>query len=196
VDIRKRYKKAGNKMGLDIVEGLTAGEYRKNNSENRSSKIEVWTILVDIISEQLAIDKNLITKNAEFIKDLGAEEKEGSVGMKKLGLILLLFLMVSLSLFSETKEEIAFNERLEKTRYPVELDFKGTPLSEILAIISKMSGITIVASTNTENMPVDLYLPKGQNLKKIIDTLKTTNGLSSKFIDDKILLYKEYTVVD
>ena len=60
-------------MGLDIVEGLTAGEYRKNNSENRSRKIEVWTILVDIISEQLAIDKNLITKNAEFIKDLGAE---------------------------------------------------------------------------------------------------------------------------
>ncbi len=60
-------------MGLDIVEGLTAGEYRKNNSENRSSKIEVWTILVDIISEQLAINKNLITKNAKFIKDLGAE---------------------------------------------------------------------------------------------------------------------------
>ena len=60
-------------MGLDIVDGLTASEYRKNNSENRSSKIEVWTILVDIISEQLAIDKNLITKNAEFIKDLGAE---------------------------------------------------------------------------------------------------------------------------
>ncbi len=57
----------------DIVEGLTADEYRKNNWENRSSKIEVWTILVDIISEQLAIDKNLITKNAEFIKDLGAE---------------------------------------------------------------------------------------------------------------------------
>lgn len=57
----------------DIVEGLTADEYRKNNLENRSSKIEVWTILVDIISEQLAIDKNLITKNAKFIKDLGAE---------------------------------------------------------------------------------------------------------------------------
>ena len=41
--------------------------------EKITQKIEVWTILVEIISEQLAIDKNLITKNADFIKDLGAE---------------------------------------------------------------------------------------------------------------------------
>ena len=109
--------------------------------------------------------------------------------MKKFGMILLLFLMVSLSLFSETQEERAFNEISEGIKYPVELDFKDKPLSEVLSIISKMSGVRIVAASNTEKMTVDIYLPKGQNLKKIIDTLKTTNGLSSKFINDTIVLY-------
>lgn len=81
--------------------------------------------------------------------------------MKKL-MLLILFTFSVIMMYGATKEEIAFEERLERTRYPVELDFKGTPLSDVLGIISKMSGITIVASSNTVNMPVDLYLPRGQ----------------------------------
>lgn len=115
--------------------------------------------------------------------------------MKKL-MLLILFTFSVIMMYGATKEEIAFEERLERTRYPVELDFKGTPLSDVLGIISKMSGITIVASSNTVNMPVDLYLPRGQNLKKIVDTLKTTNGLTSKLINDTMVLQKETGIKD
>ncbi len=112
--------------------------------------------------------------------------------MKKL-LMLILFTFTVIMMYGATKEEIVFEERLERTKYPVELDFKGTALSDVLGIISKMSGITIVASSDTVNMPVDLYLPRGQNLKKIIDTLKTTNGLTSKLINDTMVLSKAGT---
>lgn len=109
--------------------------------------------------------------------------------MKKL-FMLILFTFTVIMMYGATREEIAFEERLERTKYPVELDFKGTALSDVLGIISKMSGITIVASSDTVNMPVDLYLPRGQNLKKIVDTLKTTNGLTSKLINDTMVLSK------
>ena len=117
------------------------------------------------------------------------KNKGGKPAMKKL-LLIILFVVSVVLMYGAAKEEIAFDERLERTRYPVELDFKGTPLSDVLGIISKMSGITIVAASNTVNMPVDLYLPRGQNLKKIIDTLKTTNGLTSKLINDTMVLSK------
>lgn len=110
--------------------------------------------------------------------------------MKKL-LLIILFVVSVVLMYGAAKEEIAFDERLERTRYPVELDFKGTPLSDALSIISKTSNVTIVASSTIANLPIDLYLPKGQTLKRVIDTIKSTNGLTSKVVNDTMILSKD-----
>ncbi|MGM0507871.1 MAG: carboxypeptidase regulatory-like domain-containing protein [Fusobacteriota bacterium] len=86
-----------------------------------------------------------------------------------------------------------FQEKLEQTRYPVELDFKGTPLSDALSNISKTSNVSIVASSEIANLPIDIYLPRGQTLKKVIDTIKNTNGLVSKIVNDTMILSKAQT---
>ncbi len=101
------------------------------------------------------------------------------------GLVLLSFTTVFANKASD------FEERLSRAKYPVELDFKGTPLSDALSNISKTTNISIVASSEIANLPIDIYLPKGQTLKKIIDTLKNTNGLVSRVVNDTMILSRE-----
>ncbi len=110
--------------------------------------------------------------------------------MKKI-LLLILFTLSVFFAYGATKEEIMFEDKLDKTKYPVELDFKGTPLSDTLSIISKTSGVTIVAAAPIANLPIDLYLPKGQTLRRIIETIKNTNGLISIVNGDTMILSKE-----
>jgi general secretion pathway protein D len=87
-----------------------------------------------------------------------------------------------------TAESIAFQKKLAAKKYPYELDFKGTSLSDALSIISKTSNVSIVAAAAVADKKIDLYLPKGQSLKKIIDTIKTTNGLVEKIQNDTLIL--------
>lgn len=115
-------------------------------------------------------------------------------------LMLLLSVLVTSSLFGAetprssvkatkaTAEAIAFEKKLETKKYPYELDFKGTSLSDALSIISKTSNVSIVAAATVADKKIDLYLPKGQTLKKIIDTIKTTNGLVSQIQNDTMIL--------
>lgn len=111
--------------------------------------------------------------------------------MKRTKLVIILIIL--LSLFNvinaaDTKEAIEFEQKLESIKYPVELDFKGTPLSDALSTISKTSNIGIVAASDIADLPIDLYLPSGQSLKKIIDTIKNTNGLSSRVVNGTMIL--------
>lgn len=110
--------------------------------------------------------------------------------MKNKFFVLVLFLISTLCLFAASKEEIKFEEKLSRTKYPYELDFKGTPLSDALSTISRTSNVTIVASSEVADLSIDLYLTKGQTLKKIIDTIKSTNALISNVVNETMILTK------
>ncbi|NLK61947.1 MAG: type II secretion system protein GspD [Fusobacteria bacterium] len=86
--------------------------------------------------------------------------------------------------------EEAFMKKLDGVRYPAELDFKGTSLSDALSIISRTSGVTIVAAAPVADKKIDLYLPRDdkKTLKRVIDTIKSTNGLTSKVLNDTLIL--------
>jgi len=103
-------------------------------------------------------------------------------------LIVGLFLLSFIVSFANKTAD--FEKRLARAKYPVELDFKGTPLSDALSNISKTTNLSIVASSEIANLPIDIYLPKGQTLKRVIDTLKNTNGLVSRVVNDTMILSK------
>lgn len=86
--------------------------------------------------------------------------------------------------------EEAFMKKLDGVRYPAELDFKGTSLSDALSIISRTSGVTIVAAAPVADKKIDLYLPRDdrKTLKRVIDTIKSTNGLTSRVLNDTLIL--------
>lgn len=103
-------------------------------------------------------------------------------------IVLLMIMMVSVPMLG--KESSGLEKKLERTKYKNELDFKGIALSDALSTISKTSGISIVATSDVANLKIDLYLPKGQTLKKIIGTIKNTNRLISQDINGTLILSK------
>ncbi|BDU49585.1 secretin N-terminal domain-containing protein [Haliovirga abyssi] len=107
--------------------------------------------------------------------------------MKKLAAVLFAFVFLIGNIYGATSES-RFEKRLEKIKYPSELDFKGTPLSDALSTISKTSNINMVAASEIADLPIDLYLPKGQTLKRIIETIKNTNGLVSRIVNGTMIL--------
>lgn len=106
--------------------------------------------------------------------------------MKKNIFIVLLLMLTSIISFSAEINDI--EKKLEMIKYPYELDFKGTPLSDALSSISKTSNISIVATSEIADLPIDLYLPAGRTLKMIIDTIKNTNGLVSRIVNNSIIV--------
>ncbi|WP_134113196.1 secretin N-terminal domain-containing protein [Hypnocyclicus thermotrophus] len=82
----------------------------------------------------------------------------------------------------------AMMDRLERVIYPNELDFKNVKLADALSIISKTSGITIVAESKVKDNMIDLYFVKGQNLKEILDAVMVANNLQAKEVNNIIIL--------
>lgn len=103
-------------------------------------------------------------------------------------LIMTLFLSIVSNALAATLEE-----RMDKIVYEKELDFKNVPLSDVLSIISKTSGITIVPEAEIGNLNIDIYFGKGQSLGEIIRTLKATNGLNSRELNSVLILGKNIT---
>ena len=82
-------------------------------------------------------------------------------------------------------------DKINKIVYSKELDFKNVPLADVLSIISKTSGVTIVPDAEVGSLNVDLYFSKGQSLGEIIRTLKITHKLTSKELNNVIILGKD-----
>ena len=68
-------------------------------------------------------------------------------------------------------------DKINKIVYSKELDFKNVPLADVLSIITKTSGVTIVPDATVGNINVDIYFGKGQSLGEIIRTIKLTHNL-------------------
>lgn len=101
--------------------------------------------------------------------------------------LLVLILFSSISFFSFASK---LEDRMKKIIYEKELDFKNVPLSDVLSVISKTSGISVVAEGTVATTDIDLYFGRGQSMDDIIKTIKTTHNLNSRELNNVLILGK------
>ena len=94
-----------------------------------------------------------------------------------------------LTVFSITFGEslAVLNKRMVASRFNSEIDFKDVVLSDALSVLSKSTGITMVTDSSAKDVPLDLYIGRGKNLKEVVDTLKVTNNLKTKVVGDIVV---------
>lgn len=104
--------------------------------------------------------------------------------MKKYIFILLIIFTVGATTFGATIK------KLPQSRFEEDMDFNGTKLSDALALMSKVTKVTMVADSEVKDVVIDLYINKGQPLREVLDIIKVTNGLEEVYIGKIIMLTK------
>jgi general secretion pathway protein D len=104
--------------------------------------------------------------------------------MKKYIFILLIIFTVGGTTFGATIK------KLPQSKFEEDMDFNGTRLSDALALMSKVTGVTMVADSEVKDVVIDLYINKGQPLREVLDIIKVTNGLEEVYIGKIIMLTK------
>ncbi len=104
--------------------------------------------------------------------------------MKKYIFILLVIFTVGATTFGATIK------RLPQSKFEEDMDFNGTKLSDALALMSKVTKVTMVADSEVKDVVIDLYINKGQPLREVLDIIKVTNGLEEVYIGKIIMLTK------
>ena len=105
--------------------------------------------------------------------------------INKMLIVSLFFSVITLSFAGPLEDKI------DKIKYEKELDFKNVPLADVLSIISKTSGVTIVPDSQVGNLNIDIYFGRGQSLGEIIRTLKVTHKLTTRELNSVIVLGKD-----
>lgn len=105
--------------------------------------------------------------------------------MRKSNLFTIIILMITMFV-SANAENV--QDKLDKVVYRSELDFKDVPLTDVLANISKASGLTIVADSTVKDKTINLYFSRGQKLSHVIEVIKNTTGLNSRVVGDVLVL--------
>lgn len=82
------------------------------------------------------------------------------------------------------------DKKMVAARFSSEIDFKDVALSDALSVLSKSTGVTMVADSSAKGTPLDLYIGRGKNLKEVVDTLKVTNNLKTKVVGDVLVFSK------
>jgi general secretion pathway protein D len=104
--------------------------------------------------------------------------------MKKYIFILLIIFTVGATTFGATIK------KLPQSKFEEDMDFNETRLSDALALMSKVTEITMVADSEVKDVVIDLYINKGQPLREVLDIIKVTNGLEEVYIGQIIMLTK------
>jgi len=107
--------------------------------------------------------------------------------MKKWVVGVLLLAICSMTL-GETLTKL--DKKMVAARFSSEIDFKDVVLSDALSVLSKSTGVTMVADSSAKGTPLDLYIGRGKNLKEVVDTLKVTNNLKTKVVGDVVVFSK------
>ncbi|MGB6128527.1 MAG: secretin N-terminal domain-containing protein [Psychrilyobacter sp.] len=102
--------------------------------------------------------------------------------MKKYIFILLVIFTVGVTAFGVTIK------KLPQSNFEEDMDFNGTKLSDALALMSKVTKVTMVADSEVKDVIIDLYINKGQPLREVLDIIKVTNGLEEVYIGKIIML--------
>ena len=105
--------------------------------------------------------------------------------MKKI--ILILFIMVTVG---ATTTFGATQKNFSRIKFSEDTDFNGTKLTDALALMSKVTNVTLVADSEVKDLAIDLYITKGQSLREVLDIIEITNGLEEAHIGKVIMLTK------
>jgi general secretion pathway protein D len=104
--------------------------------------------------------------------------------MKKYILILLMIFSIGSITFGVTVKN------LPKSKFEEDIDFNETKLSDALALMSKVTGVTMVADSEVKDLEINLYINKSQRLREVLDIIKVTNELEEVYIGNVIMLTK------
>ncbi len=104
--------------------------------------------------------------------------------MRKYIFILLIIFTVGSTTFG------APTKKLSQLKFEEDTDFNGTRLSDALALMSKVTKVTIVADSEVKDVIIDLYINKGQSLREVLDIIEVTNNLEEIYIDKIVMLTK------
>lgn len=104
--------------------------------------------------------------------------------MKKIILIILITFTVGVTSFGEV------SEKLSSIKFEEEIDFNNAKLTDVLALISTITDVTLVADSEVKDTVIDLYITKGQSLREVLEIIKVTNDLEEVSIGKIIMLRK------
>lgn len=107
--------------------------------------------------------------------------------MKKY-LILLLIFFICYNSNGETGKNNLTLIKIEQ-----DLELKDMILSDVVAILSKESGKSIVVDDKSKDIKLDMFFSKGENLKDILESICMTNDLKLKEMANIIVLTKNKT---
>lgn len=104
--------------------------------------------------------------------------------MKK-NLVLLLIFFICYNIYGKMEKV-----PLKKIKLEQELELKNIILSDALAVISKESGMTVIADDKAKDIVLDLFFAKGENFENILEGITLTNNLKISIINEMLVLSK------
>lgn len=107
--------------------------------------------------------------------------------MKKYLVLLLIFFICY-----NSNGEIGKNS-LSLIKIEQDLELKDMMLSDVVAILSKESGKSIVVEEKNKDIKLDMFFSKGENLKNILEAICITNDLRLKELGNIIVISKDKT---
>lgn len=108
--------------------------------------------------------------------------------MKKIGIFLLLVVMMVSVVTPTGATASKLEEKIKSEQLSGEITVKTLPLAEVLAILSKQSGITIIAVPEVGDLPVDLQLTSNQTLEQALEILAVNYGLTFQIHDKQNMI--------
>lgn len=107
--------------------------------------------------------------------------------MKKYLVLLLIFFICY-----NSNVEVEKNS-LNLIKIEQDLELKDMILSDVVAILSKESGKSIVVDDKSKDIKLDMFFSKGENLKDILETICITNDLKLKEMANIIVISEDKT---
>lgn len=104
--------------------------------------------------------------------------------MKKYLMLLLIFFICYNS------DVIAKNNDLGLIKIEQDLELKDMILADVVAILSKESGKSIIVDDKSKDIKLDMLFTKGENLKNILESICVANELKVKEVGNIIVLTK------
>lgn len=84
---------------------------------------------------------------------------------------------------------------IEKIKFQESLNFKGVELSEVVAILSEETGVTILSEEKIKGRTIDLYFLKGENLGRVLNLISSTNSLKLNKINENTYIFQEGNLI-
>ncbi|MBP6062765.1 MAG: carboxypeptidase regulatory-like domain-containing protein [Fusobacteriaceae bacterium] len=102
--------------------------------------------------------------------------------MKKIVKIFFLYIIFSFNIIGSEIDSIKFQE---------ELNFKGLELSDVAAILTEESGVTILVDRKIKDKVIDSYFLKGERLGKVLNLIANTNNLKLQKTANGTYIFQE-----